>query len=98
MCIVKDPVELTSRILICIFICICLLAGRMLVLLVSWVLLGGAGAEDRNFTTGALDQPNPRDCANRIRQTQFSGHNYFFSWEYSLTKAAPLVMSASGIN
>ena len=41
--------------------------------------LGGNG-------TGALSLPNPRDCANRIKHAQHEGHNYFFSWEYDLTK------------
>ena len=45
-----------------------------------------ASAQDLNETTGALTLPNPRDCANRIKHTQFNGHNYFFSWEYDLTK------------
>ena len=36
--------------------------------------------------TGALSLPNPRDCANRIKHAQHEGHNYFFSWEYDLTK------------
>ena len=27
-----------------------------------------------------------QDCANRIKHAQHNGHNYFFSWEYELTK------------
>jgi hypothetical protein len=27
-----------------------------------------------------------KDCANRIKHAQHNGHNYFFSWEYELTK------------
>ena len=29
---------------------------------------------------------NLQDCANRIKHAQHNGHNYFFSWEYELTK------------
>jgi len=43
-------------------------------------------AQDLNETTGALSLPNPRDCANRIKHAQFNNHNYFFSWEYDLTR------------
>merc|ERR1711934_1193830 len=46
----------------------------------------GVFAQDRNATTGALSLPNPKDCANRIKHAQHNGHNYFFSWEYELTK------------
>lgn len=30
--------------------------------------------------------PNPEDCANRIKHAEFGSHNYFFSWEYDVTK------------
>ena len=43
-------------------------------------------AQDLNETTGALSLPNPTDCANRIKHAQFNNHNYFFSWEYDLTR------------
>ena len=48
--------------------------------------LSSAIAQSANSTSGALSLPNPRDCANRIKHAQFGGHNYFFSWEYDLTK------------
>ena len=54
------------------------------VLLLS--LLSLCIAQDLNETTGALSLPNPRDCANRIKHAQFNNHNYFFSWEYDLTR------------
>jgi len=43
-------------------------------------------AQQLDNSTGELALPNPKDCANRIRHAQFDGHNYFFSWEYDLTK------------
>ena len=43
-------------------------------------------AQNANSSQGALSLPNPRDCANRIKHAQFNDHNYFFSWEYELTK------------
>jgi len=60
---------------------------RMLqVLLLCFLSLRPSAAQDLNETTGALSLPNPRDCANRIKHAQHNGHNYFFSWEYDLTK------------
>ena len=47
---------------------------------------GGQGQSLGGNGTGALSLPNPRDCANRIKHAQHEGHNYFFSWEYDLTK------------
>ena len=47
---------------------------------------GGLGQSLGGNGTGALSLPNPRDCANRIKHAEHEGHNYFFSWEYDLTK------------
>ena len=58
---------------------------RML-LVVIFCLLVCIHAQKDNGTQGALSLPNPRDCANRIKHAEFNGHNYFFSWEYDLTK------------
>lgn len=56
--------------------CVCLLGlGLSLV----W-------GQDLGNSTGSLSLPNARDCANRIKHAEFAGHNYFFSWEYDLTK------------
>ena len=30
--------------------------------------------------------PNSEDCVNRIKHAEFGGHNYFFSWEYEVTR------------
>ena len=35
---------------------------------------------------GELTLPNPEDCANRIKHAEFGSHNYFFSWDYEVTK------------
>ena len=48
---------------------------------------GSLGQNDTSDTgSGQLMLPNPKDCANRIKHANVDGHNYFFSWEYELTK------------
>ena len=63
-----------------------LLLPEMRHFLLTLTALGGALSQDVTNGTGALSLPNPRDCANRIKHAQHEGHNYFFSWEYDLTK------------
>ena len=41
-----------------------------------------SGTSFQNWEPDELFQ----DCANRIKHAQHNGHNYFFSWEYELTK------------
>ena len=61
-----------------------LIFRMLLFILLSYI--GCTLAQKQNSSVGALSLPNPRDCANRIKHAQFNGHNYFFSWEYDLTK------------
>ena len=58
---------------------------RMLLLLFLCFLVCLHAQKD-NDTQGALSLTNPKDCAKRIKHAEFLGHNYFFSWEYDLTK------------
>ena len=59
---------------------------RMLQYIPFSLLVVSSLAQNANSSQGALSLPNPRDCANRIKHGQFNDHNYFFSWEYELTK------------